>query len=92
MQAAVETVAAATGQSLEAVQEFAAAAAQLTGWISEVQATELEEAADAWQRGEWADAPRRADIVQDRIAAAEFVGAWIRRRAARKRAGEADRG
>ena len=43
----------------------------------------LNEAADDWQRGEWADAPRRADRVQERIANGQYVGDWLRARADR---------
>lgn len=43
----------------------------------------LREAADTWQRGEWADAPRRADRVQERIANGQHVGEWLRHRADR---------
>jgi hypothetical protein len=43
----------------------------------------FEEAADDWQRGEWADAPRRADRVQERIANGEHVGQWLRARGRR---------
>jgi hypothetical protein len=38
----------------------------------------LNEAADTWQRGAWADAPRRADRVQERIANGQHVGDWLR--------------
>lgn len=47
----------------------------------EAAALALREAADSWQQGGWADTPRRADRVADRIAAAQFVGDWIRERA-----------
>lgn len=49
----------------------------------EAAARALEEAADDWQRGEWANAPRRLDQVQERIANGQHVGDWIRARAAR---------
>jgi hypothetical protein len=42
----------------------------------------LNQAADAWQRGAWADTPRRADRIADRIGAAQFVTDWLRARAA----------
>lgn len=42
----------------------------------------LSEAADAWQSGEWANAPRRADRVQERIANGQHVTQWLRARAA----------
>lgn len=42
----------------------------------------LEQAADDWQRGGWANAPRRADRVQERIANGQHVGNWLRARAA----------
>lgn len=41
----------------------------------------LSEAADAWQWGQWADAPRCADRVQERIANGQFVTDWLRARA-----------
>jgi hypothetical protein len=42
----------------------------------------LTQTADAWQWGEWANAPRRADRVEERIANAQFVTDWLRNRAA----------
>lgn len=51
--------------------------------IAAIQAQALREAADVWQRGAWADAPRRADRVQERIANGEHVSEWLRERAAR---------
>ena len=42
----------------------------------------LTEAADAWRRGKWADAPRCADRVQERIANGQYVTDWLRARAA----------
>ncbi len=39
--------------------------------------------ADAWQWGGWANTPRRADRVADRIGAAQYVTEWLRARAAR---------
>ena len=39
-------------------------------------------AADAWTQGAWADTPRRADRVADRMAASQFAGDWLRDRAA----------
>lgn len=43
----------------------------------------LNHAADDWQGGEWADAPRRADRAQERIANGQYVGDWLRARAAK---------
>lgn len=37
-------------------------------------------AADDWQRGEWADAPRYADRVKERLANAQHVTNWLRAR------------
>ncbi|MEU4386598.1 hypothetical protein [Promicromonospora sp. NPDC023805] len=51
--------------------------------LHEYGATVLQQAADDWQRGEWANAPRRADRVQERIANGQHVGDWLRARAAR---------
>jgi len=42
----------------------------------------LRETADAWQWGEWANAPRRADRVEERLANAQHVTDWLRARAA----------
>ena len=55
----------------------------------EVAARALREAADAWTQGAWADTPRYAERAQDRIAAANYVGQWLRARADRVMAGEA---
>lgn len=41
----------------------------------------LRRAADAWQHGNWANAPRRPDRVAERIANAQYVGDWLRARA-----------
>lgn len=40
----------------------------------------LSQAADDWQRGEWADAPRYADPAKERIANAQHVTDWLRAR------------
>lgn len=40
----------------------------------------LAEAADTWQWGAWADAPRCADRVQERLANAQYVTNWLRTR------------
>lgn len=58
----------------------------------EVQARALQEACEDWSRGEWADAPRRADRVQERIANGQHVGEWLRTRAARLRTPNAGEG
>ena len=41
----------------------------------------LRDAADAWTQGAWADTPRHRDIAHDRIAAANYFGQWLRKRA-----------
>lgn len=41
----------------------------------------LEDAADDWQTGEWADAPRHADRITERLANAQYVTDWLRTRA-----------
>jgi hypothetical protein len=41
----------------------------------------LSATADKWQWGAWADAPRCADQVKERIANAQFVTDWLRARA-----------
>jgi hypothetical protein len=38
-------------------------------------------AADDWQTGEWANAPRSADRIQERIANGQYVTDWLRARA-----------
>ena len=50
---------------------------------AEVEAGALREAANAWTQGAWADAPRRAERAQERIATAQHVGDWLRERAER---------
>lgn len=55
----------------------------LAAVLPEIQAQALEDAADDWRSGLWAAAPRRADRVQERIANGQFVGDWLRQRAAR---------
>lgn len=37
--------------------------------------------ADQWQWGDWANAPRRADPVEERLANAQFVTNWLRTKA-----------
>ena len=46
------------------------------------EARALRDVADKWSQGQWADAPRRADRVQERIANAQHVGDWLRAHAA----------
>ncbi|GAB3166683.1 hypothetical protein GCM10027059_26020 [Myceligenerans halotolerans] len=53
-----------------------------------IAARALEVAADDWQRGEWADAPRRFDPAQERIATAQHVTEWLRARAASEERGK----
>lgn len=71
---------------------FTPAAAELAGVIEgivrEAQAEALRETANEWTRGQWADAPRRPDRVQERIATAQHVGDWLRARADRIEKGE----
>lgn len=55
----------------------------LAAMLPEIQAQVLREAADEWQTGGWANVPRRADRVADRIGAAQYVCDWLRKRAAR---------
>lgn len=52
-----------------------------------VRAQALRDAAYAWQTGQWADAPRCRDQVQERIANAQHVTEWLRARAAREAGG-----
>jgi len=51
--------------------------------IEEAVAAALTEVADRWQCGEWANAPRCADRVQERIANAQYVTDWLRSAAAK---------
>lgn len=71
----------------ETVQEGLLAEAEFDRWLAqhdaEIQAQALRDAEDNWQGGEWADAPRRADRIQERLANGKHVGDWLRRRAAR---------
>lgn len=50
--------------------------------IAEAKAEALREAAQVWQWGQWANAPRRKDRVEERIANAQHVTDWLRARAA----------
>ena len=52
----------------------------------EVAAQALDDAALTWQTGDWANAPRRTDRVQERLAAAQHVTDWLRGRARATRA------
>lgn len=56
--------------------------------VNEAKAQALEEAADAWQTGGWADAPRYPDQVQERIAHGQFVTEWLGQRAQQIRDGK----
>lgn len=58
---------------------FASGVVQSKG---DAQAEALEEAARKWLQGGWADTPRRADRVADRMAASQFAGDWMKARAA----------
>lgn len=46
-----------------------------------IAARALEETAQAWQRGEWADAPRSAEPIRERLDTAQYVTDWLRHRA-----------
>lgn len=48
-----------------------------------IAARALQQAADDWQTGEWANVPRHADRVADRLGAAQHVCDWLRAEAAR---------
>lgn len=50
---------------------------------AEAARTALLAAADEWTHGGWADTPRRSDRVADRMAASQYAGDWLRRRAER---------
>lgn len=66
-------------------EEIPGQVAEFDRWLAEhdreVAAQALEEAAGAWQRGDWAYAPRYADPVKERIANGQYVGEWLRARA-----------
>jgi hypothetical protein len=53
----------------------------------EVAAKALDDAALTWQTGDWGDAPRRANRVQERLANAQHVTNWLRARARAARTG-----
>lgn len=46
-----------------------------------IAAQALRDAADAWQAGAWAETPRYADPVADRLSSAQFAYGWLRARA-----------
>lgn len=81
VEAAADALCEATfGQELpEAPIDLARAALEAAAPL--IAARVLEVAADDWQRGEWADAPRRFDQVQERIATAQHVTDWLQARA-----------
>lgn len=53
-----------------------------------LRAEALREAKQAWQWGEWINAPHRADPLQGRLAAGQYVTDWLSARADRIEAGE----
>lgn len=55
--------------------------AALAAATPHIAAQALTKVADKWQRGAWADAPRCADRVQERIANGQWVHEWLRARA-----------
>ena len=48
----------------------------------------LREAADEWQTKGWADTPRHADRIADRMGASKYALNWMRARADRIESGE----
>ena len=48
----------------------------------------LREAADEWTQGKWADVPRMADRLHERVETANYVGNFLRARADRMEAGK----
>ncbi|QTV79465.1 hypothetical protein [Microbacterium sp. NIBRBAC000506063] len=64
-------------------------AEQFDAWLAahdrerdrEVAARTLEDAANAWTQGEWANTPRKAERAADRLSAAQYAGDWLRARA-----------
>ena len=72
----------------EAIDAIAAALAPLIeARVREARAGALTDAADAWTQGAWASTPRHKDRVADRMAAAQYVGDWLRERAEEVRRG-----
>jgi hypothetical protein len=61
-------------------------AAALEQTVRDLIADELDAVAGKWQWGAWADMPRIADRVAERIAGAQYVTDWLRARAAALRA------
>jgi ribosomal protein L20A (L18A) len=98
----VEVVAENREAALEQVWVLMGAAPRHRHWVArllsvevvpdanagDIAARALEEAADTWQTGEWANAPRHANRVADRLGAAQHVSDWLRARAARLREGD----
>jgi hypothetical protein len=54
------------------------------------EAAVLNAVADDWQRGAWADVPRSADRVRERLAVAQHVTNWLRARATRRSTGTSE--
>jgi hypothetical protein len=55
--------------------------------VKKARAEALLDAAQAWQTGQWADAPRRSNPVQERIANGKFVTDWLKDRAYKEELG-----
>ena len=49
--------------------------------VAEAKAEALRGAADDWTQGAWANTPRHADRITDRMKAAQYAGDWLRARA-----------
>jgi hypothetical protein len=61
-------------------------------WLAQVERAAavkaLREAADEWQTKGWADTPRHADRIADRMGASQYALNWMRARADRIESGE----
>ena len=75
------------GTCPEATRIAAALAPLIEARAREARAEALSRVADKWQWGDWANAPRGGDIAHERIAAAQYVTAWLRERAEEVRRG-----
>lgn len=69
----------------DALCEKTAHAVYASDWfytfVTDLKREALREAADKWQLGEWANAPRRTARIEERMANAQFVSDWLREQA-----------
>jgi len=70
------------GQPVEWPCRFAASmGAFAVGLVAVAKAEALRGAANDWTQGAWANTPRHADRITDRMKAAQYAGDWLRARA-----------